>query len=422
MKVAFFGYAWNTALQPDAYMTETFQSLAQAGADVDVFLGNHLSKEYGIYGVNEKMPLGKLRAALEEEGYDAAISFNNSMIMPELAGAIRGKTVSVIVDAPEHLFDYHRTGPYEPMRDDDVEIIAMSSVLERQLIEAIPDVQSRMHFMLPATHIDLGQRSMKAAYPISWVASYVGDLNLDQYLKLATERPDFMALTQRCLEIVARDGDLRGVKVENGPDAALIASLPWGFDYFQAQMQNILTNRSRVEVVERLAPHGLALFGNAGWQKLLTHNAAVMAALQSGPALTAHADLRRVYNASKISINLPQAHVPQDAVQYRVIDVLGSNALMITKHCPTSDLYRVFGPDCPIPTYSDLAELEAKCAHYLANEKERRALVVACNALVAEGFTFFERARKLLQIAGLNPQPRASAGKVRRIDLRLLMT
>lgn len=421
MKVAFFGYAWNTALQPDAYMTETFQSLAQAGANVDVFLGNHLSKEYGIYGLNEKMPLGKLRDALVEEGYDAAISFNNSMIIPELAGAIRGKTVTIIVDEPEHLFDYHRTGPYEAMRGD-VEIVAMSSVLEHRLIENIEGVTPRTHFMLPATHIDLGQRSMKAAYPISWVASYVGDLNLDQYLKLVTERPDFRGLTQRCLETVARDGDLRAVKAENGPDAALIATLPWSFDYFQAQMQNILTNRSRVEVVERLAPHGLALFGNAGWQKLLASNSGVMAALQSGPALTTHADLRRVYNASKISINLPQAHVTQDAVQYRVIDVLGSNALMITKHSPTSDLYRVFGPDCPIPTYSDLADLEAKCAYYLANEKERRALVVACNALVAQDFDFRERAVELLRIAGLDPKPRASVGEVRRIDLRLLMT
>jgi len=419
MKVAFFGYAWNTALQPDAYMTETFQSLAQAGADVDVFLGNHLSKEYGIYGVNEKMPLGKLRAALEEEGYDAAITFNNSMLLPELEGAVRGKTVSVIVDEPEHLFDYHRTGPYDAMRRG-VEIVAMSSALERRLVEAVPGVEPRLHFMLPATHIDLGARSMKAAYPISWVASYVGDLNLDQYLKLITERPDFMALTQRCLEIVGRDGDLRAVKAANGADAALIATLPWTFDYFQSQMQNILTNRARLEVVERLSRHGLALFGNAGWQKLLTSNAAVMASLQSGPALSAHADLRRVYNASKISINLPQSHTARGAVQYRVMDVLASNALLITRRDKDSDLYRAFGADCPVATYESLEELEELCVRYLAHEAERRALVVKCNALVANGFSFFERARDLLRLAGLDPPPRSSPGALRRIDLRLL--
>jgi hypothetical protein len=418
MRVAFFGYAWNPALQPDAYMAETIQSLAQAGADVDVYLGSQLSKEYGIYGLNETIPLDKLHRFLVAEGYDAAIAFNNSMLIPEVMGAIGGKIVTVIVDEPEHLFDYRRAGPYEVFRQD-VEIVAMSSVLERRIVAAVQGVAPRLHFMLPATHIDLSARSMTATYPISWVASYVGDANLDGYLPLMIERPDFHALTVKCLALVARDGHLGSIKAAGGTDAALIAALPWTFEYFQSQMQNILTNRSRVEVVERLAPHGLALFGNAGWQKLLTYNAKVLAALQPGPALSAHADLRRVYNASKISINLPQAHVTQDAVQYRVIDVMGSNAMMITKHSPTSDLYRVFGDDCPIPTYSDLGELEQLCAHYLENEKERRAVVARCNELVSKGFTFAERAVDLLGIAGLKPAPHASAGNVRRVDLRL---
>ena len=421
MRVAFFGYAWNNALQPDAYMTETYQSLARAGADVDVFLGNHLSKEYGIYGLNEAMPLGKLQRFLAAEGYDAAISFNNSMLIPELTSAIGGRIVTVVVDEPEHLFDYHRAGPYEVFRQD-IEIVAMSSVLERRITEAVDGVGSRLHFMLPATHIDNGARSMKPAYPISWVASYVGDLNLDQYLKLITERPDFYALTLKCIDIVERDGDLRSVKTEDGADAALIQTLPWSFDYFQAQMQNILTNRSRVEVVERLAPRGLALFGNAGWQKLLTYNAAVLASLQPGPAPSTHADLRRVYNASKISINVPQSHTAQGAVQYRVIDVMGSAALLVTRHDEKSDLYRVFGEDCPVPTYSDFDELEELCVHYLSHEAERRALVARCNKLLEDGFDFTDRARELLRIAGLKPQAGSSPGNVRRIDLRLFMS
>jgi hypothetical protein len=200
---------------------------------------------------------------------------------------------------------------------------------------------------------------------------------------------------------------------------ALIKALPWTFDYFQTQMQNILTNRSRVEVVERLAPHGLALFGNAGWQKLLTYNAKVFKALQPGPAPSLHADLRRIYNTSKISINLPQAHVTDDAVQYRVIDVMASNALMITKHSKTSDLYRVFGADCPIPTYNTLEELEELCVRYLADEPERRRLVARCNELVGKGFTFAERAVELLRIAGLQAPKAGSPGRMRRVDLKL---
>ncbi len=421
MRVAFFGYAWNVALQPDAYMTETFQSLARAGADVDVYLGNHLSKEYGIYGLNEALPLGKLQRFLAAEAYDAAISFNNSMLIPELTSAIKGRIVSVIVDEPEHLFDYHRTGPFEPFRED-IEIVAMSSGLERKILAEVEGVAPRLHFMLPVTYIDKGARSMKPIYPISWVASFVGDLNLDLYLKLITERPDFHALTARCLELIEREGDLGALKAADGADAALIATLPWSFDYFQAQMQNIITNRNRVEMVERLSPHGLALFGNTGWQKLLTYSAQVMAALQPGPPLVAHADLRRVYNASKVSINVPQSHTAHGAVQYRVIDVMGSGALLITRRDPASDLYRVFGEDCPVPTYDTFDELEQKCVHYLDHEAERRALVARCNALVDDGFSFADRAAEFLRIAGLKPRAGASPGNLRRVDLRLFQS
>jgi len=419
MKLAFFGYAWSKALQLDAYMTQTLKSLVDTGADVDLYLGSQLSKEFGIYGLKETVSPSKLAAFIAAQGYDAAIAFNNSMLIPEVMGALKGRIATVIVDEPEHLFDYLGAGPNAVFRQD-VEIVAMSSRLERRIVEAIDGVEPRLHFMLPATQIDPVARSLtQPRFPISWVASYVGDLNLDQYLQLTAERPDFRALTIKCLEIVERDGDLRSMKLEDGADAALIRTLPWKFDYFQGQMQNILTNRDRVAVAERLAKHGLALFGNAGWLKLLTHNTAAMRALQSGPALAGHAELMGVYNASRVSINLPQSHVTRDAVQYRVLDVMGSNALMITLHSDTSDLYRVFGKDCPVPTYADLDELEALCLRYLGNEDERRELVAQCNALVSSGFSFAERATDLLRIVGLKPPKTAAPGAARHVDLGL---
>jgi hypothetical protein len=416
VKLAFFGYAWNRQHQPDAYMLETINALVAAGADVDLYLGSKLSKEYGIYGLNEAVKLDRLVAFMAGQAYEGAIAFNNSMLIPQVREAIKGRIATVIVDEPEHLFDYMRAGVWEVFRHD-IEIVAMSSALERRLLAAVEGVAPRIHFMLPATHIDPAERAAAPIYPISWVASYVGDLNLDNYLKLITERPEFYALTRRCIDIIERDGDLRSVKSEAGEDAALIASLPWSFDYFQTQMQNILTNRGRVAAVERLSPHGLALFGNAAWQKLLTYNAAVLASLQPGPPPASHADLRRVYNASRVSINMPQAHVSPDAVQYRVIDVMASNAVMITQHSKNSDLYRVFGEDCPVPTYSDIDELEALCAQYLADEDARRAVVARCNALVATGYTFAERAAEFLRIVGLEPGP--SPGRLREIDINM---
>lgn len=418
MKIAFFGYAWNKALQPDAYMSETITALAGTGADVDVYLGSQLTKEYGIYGLNAAMQPGRIGAFIAAQGYDAAVSFNNSMLIPEVLAAMPGRIVTVIVDEPEHLFDYHRTGPW-PVFASDVEIVAMSSRLEQRLIEAVPGVRQRLRFMLPATNVVAGPRP-EPFLPISWVASYVGDANLDQYMQLVAESPDVRTLTLRCLQIIERDGDLRSIRDTATPEAALIAALPWSFDFFQTQMQNVLTNRARLAVVERLAKHGLALFGNAGWRKLLTHDGAVLQALQSGPAPGSHADLTRIYNASRISINAPQAHTAVGAVQYRMIDVMASGALLITRHDRPSDLNRVFGDDCPVPTWRDLDELERLCVHYLAHEDERRELVARCNALLASGYSFAERARELLGAVGVTPPQAAAPGLVRRMDLNVL--
>lgn len=420
--LAFFGYSWTSADRLDAYMEETVQSLLQAGVNVDVYLGNQLSKEFGIYGIADVFDLASMEYFFKSKNYAAAISFNNSMLIPQVVGTIKGKIATVIVDDLLHVFDNNGNAPFGDFRQN-IEIVVMSSALERQLLANVEGVADRLHFMLPATHLERPPAIQGQAeeYPISWVASLVGDETIQLYLKTVAEHPSYYALTGRCLSRLARDGHLRSIEEENGADFALIKTIPWSFEYFTAQLLNVLTNRRRVEVVQRLAPHGLALWGNVGWRNLLTHDAAVFTALQP-QTLTHHADLRRVYNASKISINMPQAHVANDAVQYRVIDVMASNALMITQYNKNSDLYRVFGQDCPIPTYDSVETLERMCVHYLNNETERRALVEQCQKLVAEGFSFRERATKLLDIVGIQSPAGSTPGRLKKIDLRAFLT
>jgi hypothetical protein len=60
--------------------------------------------------------------------------------------------------------------------------------------------------------------------------------------------------------------------------------------------------------------------------------------------------------------------------------------------------------------------------HYLNNETERRALVERCQTLVAEGFSFRERATKLLDIVGVSSRADSTPGRLKRIDLRAFLT
>ncbi len=416
MKICLFGYAWNPENQPDAYMVETISAFAELGVSVDIYLGNQLSRGGGIYGLNPQLSKAKITEHIRAQAYDMALSFNNAMLLPEIIDAVAGRVVTMIVDEPEHLFSYLEGGLYDVFHQD-VEVLALSSALERRLLEHVPGIQSRLHFRSPVTRPELmGDPAATPRHAVSWVASLVGDANLDDYFDLIATAPDYHALTRLCLALIERDGDLRAL--DDAAALAVLKTLPWSFDYFEMQMQNIATNRQRLSVVERLSPHGMALFGNKNWRRLLASSAAVMNSLQPGPPVATHADLRRIYDASKISINVPQSHVSQEAIQYRVVDIMASNALLITHRSTPSDLYRIFGDDCPVPTYGDVDELERLCAHYLQNEDERLALVKACNALVREGFSFRDRALDVLRLANLAPPDAASASRdLRWVDL-----
>ncbi|EJL38187.1 hypothetical protein PMI01_00212 [Caulobacter sp. AP07] len=419
MKICLFGYAWNPENQPDAYMIETISAFAEIGVSVDVYLASQFSEGRGIYGLNPALSTAAIVEHVRAQGYDMALAFNNAMLLPEMLAAIPGRVVTMVVDEPQHLFNHLRGGLYDVFHYD-IEVVALSSALERRLLANVSGIQPRLHFMSPVTRPEL--RTDPAETPrhtISWVASMVGDTNLDQYFELAANTPGYYALAQLCLDIVERDGDLRALKTGEPSQALeLIGTLPWSFDYFEMQMQNIVTNRQRLSVVERLAPHGLALFGNSNWRRLMASNKAVLDAFQPGPAVASHADLRKVYDASKIAINLPQRHVSQEAIQYRVVDIMASNALLITHRSDPSDLYRIFGEDCPVPTFGDQDELERLCAHYLRNEDERLAVVHACNALVRQGFSFRDRALDLLRIAGLvRPNGTGATPVMRWVDL-----
>jgi hypothetical protein len=421
MKICLFGYAWNPENQPDAYMVETISAFADLGISVDIYLGGQFSKGGGIYGLNPKLAKSTVVEHIRAQAYDLAVSFNNSMLLPEIIAAVPGPVVSMIVDEPEHLFNHLLGGLYDVFGYDEIQVVALSSALERRLLANVPGIESRLHFRSPVTRPDLSaDPAITPQHNIAWVASMVGDLNLDNFFDFAATTPDYYDLTKLCLAIVERDGDLSALKAGQEPQAVkLIESLPWSFEFFEMQMQNIATNRQRLSVVERLAPHGLALFGNKNWRRLMSSNKAVLEVFHPSAPIVSHGDLRQIYDSAKIAINVPQRHVSQEAIQYRVVDIMASNALLITHRNHPSDLYRIFGEDCPVPTYGDLDELERLCAHYLENEDERLTLVKACNALVRQGFSFRDRALDLLNIGGLAPPDNTDeAPRLRWIDLR----
>lgn len=87
--------------------------------------------------------------------------------------------------------------------------------------------------------------------------------------------------------------------------------------------------------------------------------------------------LQKVYNYSKISLNMPHAQVNK-GFSWRVCDILASNALLLSN--PSEDLSNLF--EGIVPTYKDEKDLRDKSLYYLKNTKERKDIVKQCNQIV----------------------------------------
>jgi hypothetical protein len=403
MKLAFFGYAWNPGGHLDGYMQEAVNAYLALGFDVDIYLGNYFTQTATI-GFKDPGLLERLVRHVRAQDYVAAVSMNNSLIMAPIVDALGGRVISVIVDGFNHQFR-HDPDRFAAFRLP-VHFAPIGSQFEREILAGAPN--ARVTFLTPATEgMHFPRAETPLVYPISWIASLVTDENAETMVRKLMSDPRAYEVVRACLMAVAETGDLTEVmSVHDALISPVIEQVGFDFQTFEMVLQDMVTSRDRVEVVNRLAPHGLALFGNEAWAKAMVLGETAFQAFRPGPPVRTHQELLKVYNSSRLAVNLPQSFI-SESFQYRVLDVMSSNALLVTRRTPEPDIHRVFGPDCPVVMYDSLAELEAVCAHFLAHEDERAAKVAACNALVTEAFSFRSRVLDYLRLAGVDFAPPA---------------
>lgn len=404
MKLAFFGYAWGDGGQPDGYMQEALNAYLDLGFDVDLFLANYFSAGGGTTGFKDASLLGRLVQHIRAQGYVAAVSMNNALVLGPVIDALEGRVASVIVDGFNHLFrhDNDRFGAFRLP----VHFAPIGTQFERDILAAVPSAVDRVTFLTPATAgMHFPRSEIQPVHPISWIASLTVDDRAEAAMRTVMGDPRAHEVVRACLLAIEETGNLGQVLAAHA-DMIMPVISQLGLDQqaFEMMLQDVSTSRDRFEVVQRLAPHGLALFGNPAWAKGMVLSPEVYQAYKPGPPIRAHKDLLTVYNSSKLSINLPQSFI-SESFQYRLLDVMSSNALLVTRRTPEPDLYRVFGPDCPVVMFDSIDDLEKLCVHYLSHEDERAARVAACNSLVTEDFSFRNRALDYLRLAGADFTP-----------------
>lgn len=107
----------------------------------------------------------------------------------------------------------------------------------------------------------------------------------------------------------------------------------------------------------------------------------------------------KVYNATRVNVNMQSVQYQMDGVTCRPFEVLACGAFCLADE--RRDLGRFFRVGEEIVSYADAADLRAKVEHYLAHEDEARAIAERGRRRVLAEHTYQHRARQVLQAVKL---------------------
>ena len=172
------------------------------------------------------------------------------------------------------------------------------------------------------------------------------------------------------------------------------------YDQFISEAFIALTHNKRQKLLNSIADLDLHIYTWTGNFSCISNNYELFRKCHFEPCYTVQ-DNEKVYNSSKISINLPHAQV-NTGFSWRVCDIMGSNALLISN--PSVDLTNLFGGI--IPTYNNPAELRDRCLYFLKNESERLNIVNECQQIINKNHRFenvFDIIEKYTEIKLSNP-------------------
>lgn len=390
MKVAIFAYSWSKTGTVDSYINGFVDCLKNFGFNVDVYIANEYTDCNGLHGFSTEIDMLAVFDHVRSEKYEFAISFNGSFVCAEIIDALSGKIVNVIVDDIPHLFFHTETNQIDIFRYG-LNIFLMSSKIERLIVEKFPSLTGRVHFRPPASVIKSNKYLTKfigedKRYNISWVASYLSTDAATLLFERILSNPIFTDVFRKSLESINNSGIILLSDKDTYDLERMLSLHKWSRDFYIMSLQNILSSQDRTGVCIRLEKHGLKIFGNSAWLRSAMHTE-LYSALVGIDCINTSLKLETVYNSSKISINLPQRQA-FGALQYRIIDIMRSDSLLLTEGDGSSDIQRAFGGKFPVPMYDTVDQLESLCDYYLSHDKERLELIAECNELTADIFSY----------------------------------
>ena len=255
---------------------------------------------------------------------------------------------------------------------------------------------------------DLRKKDIEQDIPISFVGSLGNwDTSFSQYWQYASDinysdQQEVMALNlkkkaflDQLREYAASPLDTKSSVLEK--PALQDFDKITGYKYAQSVVY-LHTCNLRFAVLEQLTDLGLKIYSYPfGMVDVIRYNIKMFECFDFTPSVTL-ADSENTFNRSKISMNLPHAHVVK-GFSWRVPDILASNACLLSDYRP--DLKKLMKGYIDIPMYESPAEARELAQKLLKDDVWRKEIVAASQQMIEEKCRFEHRLRKVAEKTGL---------------------
>jgi spore maturation protein CgeB len=402
MRAIGFFYDWSGKKKLDPYFSQVATAFAELGISLEIILANELLHPAG--GQETTNPLvdpAKLSAWVKQRQPDFIFSVNNAGMTAQIAAATTVPIITWLVDDLPHLFFHDGFGNPDRHFHGQERIFCYSSTLAEQIRRVFPHARDRVSWISHGTNLAGQNLSDQASiYPISFVGSC---FPIQPIVRLLNNSRQYGASLEVLEHLKAMDQDYVAGSAMIDTSSALDQSLKVsGTSFFQyhRMLADTLTTQNRTRGLHKVADLGLHLWGSSIWLDTLNYTQQVANCFEFDTYITSSDQLTETYNKSRISINIPNVQNCA-GLAARVLDVMASSSLLITEYHPESDLFTLFGDNCPVPMYRSFDHLREICLYYLEHEAERQSIVRACNRLVDDRFLLRNRLKTMLEAAGI---------------------
>lgn len=162
----------------------------------------------------------------------------------------------------------------------------------------------------------------------------------------------------------------------------------WGD--LESILQGASVSISRKAVLKEVRDFGLSIYGDEGWKELFINGA-----VNLYPAIDYSRKLPKLYNASKINLNIstPQRRT---GLPPRIFDIMACGGFSLTDYLP--ELEEFFEIDREIIVYESTSDLRKKADYYLSHPEERQMIASRAKRRVLAEHTYRHRMERLVQV------------------------